>query len=226
MMSIVAIGALIICFAVVIGFNYNKKGRFKSKKIVAKMLTSNSLEYAPMEFNGNIYFPSRFKFPEKLKSEPLGTVEPKNMSFFVYLIMDHQIIADKTDSSNTHVKTLGDDSRFYSKAEFLENPNLSNNIFEKYSDFALCEGDEGKETKTQIDKDTLIKLEEKYGEVKYDKDDFNKVDKIYYIYGNYLNTQDAEFIGCILSYENKLYYGNLNNSMEGPLYEKINSILK
>lgn len=40
----IAIIAIVICIAVVISFNYNKEGRFNSKKIVAKMLTS-SIEY-------------------------------------------------------------------------------------------------------------------------------------------------------------------------------------
>lgn len=220
----IAIIAIVICIAVVISFNYNKEGRFNSKKIVAKMLTS-SIEYGPLEFQDYIYFPSKFKFSDELNSNPVGTVEPKNMNFIIYLFMNHKIVTDKTDSSNTHIRTLGDDSRFYSKSEFLENANLANEAFEKYSRFALC-GVNAKEMEDiQIDKDILIKLEERYGEIKYNKEDFDKANKIYYIYANYLNTQDSEFIGCIMDYQGNLYYGNLSNKIDKSLADLINKLI-
>lgn len=210
---------IFVSICLIIYFNYNKEGRFKSKKIVAQMITNN-VEQSPVAFEGNIYFPSSYTFSEDNNTEPLGQVEPSKMSFFVYLIMDHRLVCDKSDRFNTHIKTKGDDIRSYSKVDFLENTKLVKDAMDRFSNFLLYDSADTK-IKSVIDKELVTKLENQFGEVKYNIDDFKKADKISYIYVDTMKREEVTYIGTILSYKNKLYYGNLSNLIEEELQKKI-----
>jgi len=101
------------------------------------------------------------------------------------LINQDQVIVDKTDENYTHIKTGGvDDATRFTKAKYLERKEHVNEILEKYSKFVLCNDNYNKPVRLSIDKEIIIELENKFGEIEYKVEDFDKYKEIFYIYVN------------------------------------------
>ncbi len=212
---------------------YNHSIKLAKNSFVARSLTSDAFEHGPIEFKGEVYFPSNYTFTEERNSDILGKLAPKNVSNLLLLMINHNIIADKQDENFTHLKLQGDDVRTYTKAEFLENPSLTKENFEQYSNFIICNDDNVNKFRSSISKDLLIQLEERFGQIKYKLDDFNKYDKLFYLHvdppkiksGRDILIGPNVYIGCIFLMGNKLYYGNMNNNIDGELYDDLMHII-
>ncbi|MFZ7122031.1 MAG: hypothetical protein ACOWWH_13910 [Eubacteriaceae bacterium] len=207
-----------------------------NSNIVAKRLTDDRLRHGPIEFNGKVYFPSSYTFPEERNTDVLGDIVPKDASTLTLLIMNDQIVADKDDQYYTHLKTQGDDFTRFTKASFLEDPILVRENLMNYSKFVLCNDDNVKDIRITINSKMVNKLEENFGKIEYNINDFNKCGNIYYLYVDKATNDNMNstleifddpiiYIGCIFVVDEKLYYGNLNNSIEGELYDELIDIL-
>ncbi|SDH40316.1 hypothetical protein SAMN05443529_1131 [Desulfosporosinus hippei DSM 8344] len=134
----------------------------------------------------------------------------------------------------------GHDSTRYTKAEFLENPGLVKQALQDYSRFVLCNDDNVKGIRILIDKELLVELENKFGNINYRTEDFKNYDKLYYIYvdspSGYTDSDDGKeilevfdnpivYMGCIFVVNNKLYYGNMNNNITGELADMLKNII-
>ncbi len=207
--------------------------------VVATRLTDDRLRHGPIEFNGEVYFPSSYNFPDDRNSEVLGEVATKNSQTFSLLLFNDELIADKTDINYTHLKTQGDDCTRFTKAEYLEEPSIVKENLGKYSKFVLCNDDDEKDIRIQIDIDTILELENKFGSIKYNPRDFDNYDKLYYIFvdspSEYTDSLEGEilevfddpivYLGCIFVVNNQFYYGNMTNRIEGELSNKLTGII-
>ncbi len=196
-------------------------------------LTNDKYKHAPILFGKDIYFPSSYDFPDDRNTESLGEILPQNAGFLIKLINQDYVIADKTDENQTHIKTGGgDDITRYTKAEFLENQKLVNKHLEEYERYNLF-NDEDNQT-ISIKKEIVVELEDNYGEIDYNADDFIKCDAVYYILAESKNTKTANrdkddkdfegsveepviYIGCILKRVDNYYYGNQKNQIDEKL---------
>ena len=112
------------------------------RKISAVLLTDNHFNLGPLIFNNDIYFPSSFDskndFPEERNTESLGNVVSLTYNKLLLPFLNHYIIGDRADSTNMHIKTVGDDSTGYTKAQLLESKEVMDKNLETYSNFVLC----------------------------------------------------------------------------------------
>ncbi|WP_346962462.1 hypothetical protein [Clostridium sp.] len=149
-------------------------------------------------------------------------------------MINHNIIADKQYENFTYMKWQGYDARAYTKAEFLEENSLIEESFEQYSNFIICNDDNVNKFRSSINKDLIIQLENKFEQVKYKLDHFNKYGRLFYLYvdtpkiksGRDILVFPNAYKGCIFLMGNKLYYGNMNNNIDGELYDDLMQIIK
>lgn len=208
---------------------------------IAIRLTDDSLNHGPIEFKGEIYFPSSIDFPESRNTEVLAKIIPKDNSIIIELINQDVLVGDRQDANYTHLKTKGgDDATKFTKASFLEDSDYVTSVFENHSKFVLCNDDQFYETRIPLDEDIILKLENTFVNIKYEIEDFSRYDKLYYIFvdspTDYIKSLDGKetlaviddpiiYIGCIFSVDSELYYGNLNNHITGELAEMLTNII-
>ncbi|MGL5087181.1 MAG: hypothetical protein ACRC68_15950, partial [Clostridium sp.] len=85
-----------------------------------------------------------------------------------------------------------------------------------------------------IKKEILYKLEEQFGEVKYNKKDFEDFEDVYYIYVDSPKSKIYErifddpiiYIGCIFIKDDRMYYGNRQNEIKDELKNNIIEVIK
>ncbi|WP_157450946.1 hypothetical protein [Clostridium sp. ATCC 25772] len=213
---------LIILSIIILGYIIalkNMKG-----DVVATYLTKDSYKYAPIEFRENVYFPVGGGFPEANRTKPLGSLSRNKGGLLARIVFDEPIVGEKNDEEFTDLEVYQGYSMKYTKANKVEKDNSVKEGLEKYSKYMLYKGnisDENEMEKVLIDKEIVLQLEKLFGEIKYNIDDFSKYDEIYYVYA-----EPKIYIGTIFYNDKKLYYGNMNNLIEGDLYDKIMNIVE
>lgn len=233
---IVVLLAVIVYFFNAITYAANKI-KLDNNSPVARRLTEDMYMRGPIEFMGDIYFPSSYSFPESRNTNALGTLAPKNHDELSKMTLYTLIIADKDDVDYTHLKTFGDDTTTFTKADFLENPERIYNIINEYDRFVLVNDEVNKSNRYSIGNDIINELENTFGKVRYYAEDFNNASKRYYIYvesptnpviggsDRYIYDEPIVFIGLIYVNNGELYYGNMKNKIEGDLANRLTSII-
>lgn len=229
---------LLILGLIGLAFGFFMINLINDNKNAAIRLTDSFYNYGPIEFNGEIYFPSNIDFPESRNTEVLAKVIPKDNSLIIELINQDILVGDREDANYTHLKTKGGDHSIkFSKTSFLENPTYVESVLKNHSKFELINDYDLKVTSIPLEQDLIVQLEDAFGPIEYSINDFNEYDKIYYIYvdlpDSYIESDnlkiaiatDPIYIGCIFSVNNELYYGNLNNPITGELSDTLKNLI-
>ncbi|NLK94520.1 MAG: hypothetical protein GX275_04920 [Clostridiales bacterium] len=201
-------------------------------EIVARYVTYENYRYSPILLDNNIYFPSSFDEEEIKDTKIIGMLGAKDKGWFVDSFgSTGLLLVDENDKEINKIKVRDDFPMSYIKGEYLSDVNILNDNINKYENFVLCNDsdnyEEDYEIRISIDKDYLLKLVEEFGQVNINKNDYNNVDDIFYIYvdspkheiHNKTFDDAIVYIATIFTKNNKLYYGNLNNEIKDELYD-------
>lgn len=203
--------------------------------IVARYITEEHYRYSPVNLNGDLYFPSSYDFKDYKELKIIGHLSVKNKSFIGDILLDvGAVLVEDEDNNYMNFTVLDDNPMTYSNIEYLQSSNLIENNMDKYKDFVLCNDKDKSETRTAIQKELLNKLQEEFGIVKYNIEDFSNCDDIYYIYVDLPKEKIHErtfdnpiiYIGCIFVDDGKFYYGNLKSEIKDQLLEQLKGYIK
>lgn len=201
--------------------------------IVARYITGEHYRYSPVKLNGEIYFPVGNEAKEIKGLKSIGHLSGKDKGFFNDIFLDAGAILVE-DNNYRHFTVVDDFPMSYSNIEYLQDPNLIKSNMNKYNNFVLCNDKNEVETRITIEKELLNKFQEKFGVTKYNIEDFNNCDDIYYIYVDCPKEKIHErtfdnpiiYLGCIFVKDGKLYYENLTNEIKGDLQDKLKVYIK
>lgn len=155
------------------------------------------------------------------------------------MLFENFVYVDKNDKNHTYMKMRGCDLGNYIKASIAENKVLS-----EYSSFYIWDEDwldqkafstsEKNVGCSEVSRDIINSLEERYGIVKYNPKDFTNYEA-YYTLTAFKNRNEAvgsitiaepHVVGCILKIDGNFYYGNKENLLSGNLLQKVKAVLE
>lgn len=208
---------------------------------VAHSITNDNC-YGPVIFEEEFYFPVKEEemFPDVNNSEAIGYFgyTDEKISLLYVMCFENFVYVDKNDKNHTYMKMRGCDSGNYIKSSMSEKKDLS-----EYSCFYIWDEDwldqtafdiRGKKAGcNEVSREIINLLEERYGIVKYNGEDFKNYEE-YYTLTAFVNKDAVKtgeivpphVVGCILKIDGKYYYGSKENLLEGDLLEKVKVLLK
>ncbi|SDI61895.1 hypothetical protein SAMN05443529_1601 [Desulfosporosinus hippei DSM 8344] len=98
-------GIIITCIVVLSVNAIPHINRMVNRNIAATRLTDDRLRHGPIEFEGEVYFPSSYNLPEDKYTEVLGIIESKDAGLIVKYLNNDYALANKDDKNYTHLKT-------------------------------------------------------------------------------------------------------------------------
>ncbi|ADL52284.1 hypothetical protein [Clostridium cellulovorans] len=150
--------------------------------IVGRYVTNEHYRYSPVELNGDIYFPSNYDFKDNKELKSIGHLGVKDKRSINDILLDvGEILVEKEDRDHIHFTVIDDNPMSYSKVNYLQDLSFIKSNIDKYNSFVLCNDRDTAEARIIIEKDVIVKLQETFGTIKYNKEDFNNCDDIYYI---------------------------------------------
>lgn len=225
-LGVIILGAVVLLIGSTVLINTKKK----QNSIVARYITDEHYRYSPVELYGEVYFPSSVNLGNTNELKSLGFLSTKdkgiiNDSFFLV----GSVLVEENDKEINNFSIVDDFSMNYTKGDYLNDENIINKYMDRYNEFVIVNDNHDSETRSTIEKDILYSLQDKFKDVEYIADDFKNSDSRYYIYVNSpkekIHNRSFDnpiiFIGCILIKDNKFYYGNLNNEINGELFDKL-----
>lgn len=207
----------------------------QQRNIVARYITDEHYRYSPVELSGEVYFPSSYDFKDDKELKSIGYLSVKYKSFFNdMLLYVGAVLVEDEDNNYLHFTVVDDNPMTYSNIEYLQDSNLIKSNMDKYNNFILCNDNNETETRITIEKELLDKLQVEFGLTKYNIEDFNNCDDIYYIYVDSPKEKIHErtfdypivYMGCIFVKDDKLYYENLTNEIKGDSLDQLKVYIK
>lgn len=222
-------------------------GKVKGKEVVGTQLTEDS-SFGPMVMEDEVYLPTR-NVPEMKEEKELGlfTYKGDNASDILYgLFFSNFAYVDGSDVNTTYCLVKGCNYNSYVRAEYMEeNFNLGSYqnfvaLDSNFLDQQVWADDDSRVGMHDIDIELLAKLENNFGNLNFQTEDFDRIDNHYAIIGTkenykkksewdsevdfYLN--NADVIGYILVKDGHYYYGNLQNLIPEELSMEIQAVLQ
>lgn len=233
---------VILAFGVMVAAAVRKASTKPEYEMVARSLTNDNC-YGPVTFEGEVYFPAEEEevFPEANNSEVIGYFgfNDEKVSLWYVLLSENFVYVDKNDKSYTYMKVRGCDLRDYIKASASEKKDLSG-----YGGFYIWDEDWSHQTAyktgfekagwSEVNRDIINSLEERYGIVEYKAEDFENYEA-YYTLTAFKDGKKAidspiieepHVVGCILKIDGNYYYGNKENLLTGSLLEEVKVVLE
>lgn len=218
--------ALIIIISVGAFFFLPNRDKKKYHK-VAECLTNDEV-LGPMNFGGEIYIPVDVELDYYEKGKALGYIgyKDQNCDSRFYSLAISNLLYQSKDKSNIYMQMYGADSNSYEKSEILEKAALwkSDDVFILWDEDWVSESSYSQELTgySQCDKSLIESLEEQFGIVEYNPNDFEDYDAYFSIcaYKDMKTVVETDmprgdWVGCILVKDNSFYYGNYNNKIIG-----------
>lgn len=203
--------------------------------IVARYVTDEHYRYSPVKLNGDIYFPSSYNFQEHKKLKSIGHLGVRNKSLINDILLDvGAVLVENEDNNYLHFKVQDDNPMIYSSAKYLQELDYIENNMDTYNNFVLCNDNNSTETRISIKKELLNKIQEEFKIVKYNLEDFENCNDVYYIYVDSPKEKiqgrtfddPIIYMGCILVKDDNFYYGNLTNEIKGDLKSQLREYIK
>jgi hypothetical protein len=203
--------------------------------------SENNLDIYDEKSNINIIGCFGFKYETKINDDKYTFVDYQ--SALINKVFGYNYVGTRKQDENGIYVSIDSSTYYYRKASSLETEIEKSEysyfvIFDENwidkSAFSLDNDRKvGKDGTNIIDNQLLKMLKETFGVAKYNIKDFQKYDK-YYTLGAFYNQEDFEsyqilnplYIGCIIESDNKFYYCNKNNVIEGTLLEKFKNTIK
>lgn len=223
---IILVGVIaVIGIFVILGFK-------ESDRIIARYTTYEHYRYSPIVLDNNIYFPSSFSDKDIKEPKTIGLLGAKDKGWFVDCFASTgAVIVDDNDKEKNKIKVIDDFPMTYIKGQYLSDVKIIEENINKYERFVLCndsnKGEEDFEVRVSIEKEYLLELVKKFGQVEINNVDYINADDIFYIYVDSPDQKIHErtfdkpivYIGTIFMKNNKLYYGNFSNEIKDQLYD-------
>ena len=154
---------------------------------------------------------------------------------------------DQNDTDQTVLIESNDEvNRTYVKASELESEEYVQNVFNTYDDYILVKNNAlGKvyDERQVIDKEAVMKLEEKYGAITYRLEELKRAEEVYFVQagcktyeefldkycdgkafqvGDYYDTEMPEiYVGILFRIDNTWYYGNTDNRVDDEILQLL-----
>ncbi|MCI7112077.1 MAG: hypothetical protein MR957_00225 [Lachnobacterium sp.] len=204
---------------------------------VARCLTDDS-KMGPMVYRSQVYVPIKIELDYDENGKALGYIGYKGQdceSRFYKMAVANVLYSDKKDDQ-TYMQMSGADRLSYKKMSVMEKVDSwkRDNVFLLWDEDWSSESAYSKEVTgyTECEKQFVESLENTFGEVKIDPQDFKKYDA-YFTIESYPAMKDAvegdnqigTWVGCILVKDNKFYYGNYENQITGVQLQKLLDVL-
>lgn len=204
---------------------------------VARCLTDDS-KMGPMVYRSQVYVPIKIDLDYDENGKALGYIGYKGQdceSRFYKTAVANVLYSDKKDDQ-TYMQMSGADRLSYKKMSVMEKVDSwkRDNVFLLWDEDWSSESAYSKEVTgyTECEKQFVESLENTFGEVKIDPQDFKKYDA-YFTIESYPAMKDAvegdnqigTWVGCILVKDNKFYYGNHENQITGVQLQKLLDVL-
>ena len=204
---------------------------------VARCLTDDS-KMGPMVYRSQVYVPIKIELDYDENGKALGYIGYKGQdceSRFYKMAVANVLYSDKKDDQ-TYMQMSGADRLSYKKMSVMEKVDSwkRDNVFLLWDEDWSSESAYSKEVTgyTECEKQFVESLENTFGEVKIDPQDFKKYDA-YFTIESYPAMKDAvegdnqigTWVGCILVKDNKFYYGSYENQITGVQLQKLLDVL-
>lgn len=234
--------ALFLCSAAAIGIVgavvlTAPEDHARQYRMVAEFLTKDA-RLGPMEYRGRLYLPVEEELSLYLSGTPKGYLAEKgeDCDSRLYELTIANILYQDTSGETAHLQVYGERIESFAPVSELEKAAA----WQTDTAFVLWDEEWTEESAysheltgyTVCDKGFVEALEEKFGEVDYRPEDFDDYDAYFSLYSypeiDAVLTRDPEqghWIGCILVYENRFYYGSRDNEIRGALLEELLDIL-
>lgn len=209
--------ALIIAI-VITGIILHKEVKNLEKQVVLESLTGDWL--GPVSFNDNIYFPSQEKINALDYTKSLGIAEKITILGIIFG-MNH-VYGDENDKEYVKINIHGVDDMDYIRADVIESKEFDFSLYKEYIlDSAFVTN-----KKVLLTEEFVRKLEEVFGTVVYDQNDFENYKEYYSVFAYQNENKDntaviPRYIGCILKINDTYYYGNSSNEITGTLLSEF-----
>ena len=231
----VAVVIVLICIAGVYFFAPAEE-EVEYKK-VAECLTEDSI-LGPMVFEGEVYIPVNMKLNFYEEGTALGYLgyKDQNCESRFYKLAVANLLYDSYGGNHNMLQLYGADYNSYCKASIVENFTGWENdeVFLMWDEQWSKESVYGSSITgyTECSKEFVKGLEDKFGAVEYNAEDFYDADAYFTISG-YSSIKEAEeadkpygdWVGCILIRDNIFYYGNYDNPINGILLNNLLQLL-
>jgi len=201
---------------------------------ISECLTED-VSFGPMHYGINMYVPVDADVVLYEDGIALGYLGKKgeNCSSRYYRLAIANILYQSRDSSNQYLQSYGmTEEHLYLPVSYLE----AHPQWEEDEIFMIWDEDWESESLYSddvtgysiCDRELVDALENEFGEVVYNLDDFAQYDS-YFTLSGYRNIKDAfwdsaypgDWVGCILVKDEKFYYGNLKNEITGETLELL-----
>lgn len=234
--------ALLLCSAAAIGIVGSivltaPEDRARQYRKVAEFLTKDA-RLGPMEYRGRLYLPVEEELDLYLSGMPKGYLAEKGeeCDSRLYELTVANILYQDSAGETAHLQVYGERIESFAPAAELEKDMSwqSDGAFVLWDEDWLGESAYSHELTgyTVCDRGFVEALEAKFGEVDYRAEDFDEYDAYFSLYGypglDAVQTRDpgqGHWIGCILAFENRFYYGSRKNEIRGALREELLDIL-
>lgn len=219
----------------------NQKGKEDSYVKVGECLTKDEA-FGPMCYNGKVYVPvdDTFNF-DKNGGTPLGYLAYKNQNCHtqIYKMTIGNILykpQDGNDEFKNCLEMSGADYNSYKLVDSVQKEALykQDNVFVLWDEDWINETSYGadKTGYTIIEKGFVERLIQKFGEIQYNPKDFEKYDT-YFTLRSYKDMKsvngteilNGNWVGCILVKDNKFYFGNYKNQINGLELKELLDII-
>lgn len=241
-LSVLLLVAMLM-FAIGMGTAAYRMNRAKNKKAEApayegksSMLTRDTV-LGPLFYNEKVYLPERIALNYAHRGRTIGYALEKGEDENGYFFEGSSLLyGQKNVKVDGHLKVAGDINGSYGMAEAIEMENAWQ------EDVLFVLWDEEWESESRFSKnrtgysivprELVAYLEETYGEVSYEPQDFSEYDAFFSIYG-YQSPSEAfvddsnvgHWVGCVLIKDDEFYYGNYKNHIEGETKQMLNEVL-
>lgn len=212
----------------------NRKQNFST---VANVLTKDAV-MGPIEYDGQMYVPIAMDLDYYETGTAVGYMANKNQNTDsrLYRLTVSNVIYTSGDSDNTYLQVYGADMNSYKKLSVIEKVSSwkDDEVYLLWDEQWSSESAYSKDFTgfSECSRDVVTMLEEEFGEVELNPDDFEDYDAYFTIesYKSLKEAMDAQkpigtWVGCILVKDNKFYYGNYENQITGGTLQKLRYVL-
>ena len=211
---------------------------------------------SPIIYNGILYFYSEDMTIEYGNTSSKG-ITLRSPGGFLSNIEKRELYYDVTDARRSILVSNENNLLCnYISQNRIEEAERTDKIMELYDDFLIEKQvityrkngtdeivDAETSSEESLDKGIVKKLEEKYGEVKYNINDFENIEELFFIkagcvdndiflkkytergyfaVGDFYDTEIPEiFVGIIIKKDDNYYYGNLKNEIPDDLIKEL-----
>lgn len=201
-------------------------------KKVAQCLTDDSL-LGPMVYKDRVYIPVEAKLDYEENGRALGYLAYLGQdcdSRFYQLAISNVLYRGKLDMN--YLQLSGADRNTFERASSVEQSLqwMNDDVFLIWDEDWVGESSYNKDYTgyTECDETFVRNLENQFGEVTYNPDDFEDCDAYFTIRG-YSTIKEAmesdipygNWVGCIIVKDNNFYYGNLENRISGVTLQQL-----